>query len=397
MKEQQLSELIGLIYDCAMDPGSWDHALHAINAAFDGEALILTLGDLENDRALIDRSLGWAPPWRALRDRHLPEVHACISRWLAGSPSLDAPFIASRHLSADYVSQSPYVRDVLVPMELCDVMHLFLMKTQTHVSELVVMHHVRHGPVTEGEIELAKLLLPHLRRAISISRILEAKEVERACFAETLDAMNVGVILTAEDGKILHRNAVARDMLGKAEGLFEAHGTLRADTPAATRDLRDAIRRAGTDGLVASSAGIATALHQSGASPILAHVLPLSASGIRRLPYPGAVAAVFLGAGNDEVQRSLSLTSAFGLTDAESRLLRELLAGKTLAEAAQAQQIALTTAKTHLGNVFAKTGTRRQSELIRLAMQAPGIRPPEPDESRDAEFRGARLSSAAKR
>ncbi|MCJ8520578.1 DNA-binding CsgD family transcriptional regulator [Pseudorhizobium tarimense] len=103
------------------------------------------------------------------------------------------------------------------------------------------------------------------------------------------------------------------------------------------------------------------------------------------MPYPGAVAAVFLGAANDEAQRSDSLASAFGLTDAESRMLRELLAGKTRAEAAQSQRVALTTAKTHLGNIFVKTGTRGAVGVDAPCNAGAGVRSTEAETAREAE------------
>jgi DNA-binding CsgD family transcriptional regulator len=56
----------------------------------------------------------------------------------------------------------------------------------------------------------------------------------------------------------------------------------------------------------------------------------------------------------------------FGLTAAECRLLRLLFDGISLGGAAQFLGIARTTARTHLQRIFDKTGSRRQSDLVRL-------------------------------
>jgi DNA-binding CsgD family transcriptional regulator len=61
------------------------------------------------------------------------------------------------------------------------------------------------------------------------------------------------------------------------------------------------------------------------------------------------------------------VAAAYCLTRAETRVLASLLAGRTLAETADALGIAPTTAKTHLDNIFAKTGVTRQAELMRRA------------------------------
>jgi DNA-binding CsgD family transcriptional regulator len=42
------------------------------------------------------------------------------------------------------------------------------------------------------------------------------------------------------------------------------------------------------------------------------------------------------------------------------------MAGRTLTDAAAALGVARSTAKTHLDNIFSKTGVARQADLIRL-------------------------------
>ncbi len=56
----------------------------------------------------------------------------------------------------------------------------------------------------------------------------------------------------------------------------------------------------------------------------------------------------------------------FGLTSAEHRLLKLLFAGQSLPCAASSLGVARTTARTHLQRIFDKTGSRRQSDLVRL-------------------------------
>ena len=54
----------------------------------------------------------------------------------------------------------------------------------------------------------------------------------------------------------------------------------------------------------------------------------------------------------------------FGLTPAEARLALHLVAGETLRSAALKLRITYETARTHLKNIFSKTGTCRQAELV---------------------------------
>lgn len=63
----------------------------------------------------------------------------------------------------------------------------------------------------------------------------------------------------------------------------------------------------------------------------------------------------------------------FGLTEAESRLAAKLLQGLSINDAAKTLGVTTNTARSYLKNVFAKTGTRRQSDLLRLLMNTSDI------------------------
>jgi DNA-binding CsgD family transcriptional regulator len=60
-----------------------------------------------------------------------------------------------------------------------------------------------------------------------------------------------------------------------------------------------------------------------------------------------------------------------GLTSAESALVRELVNGRSLQDAATRLNITLGTARQRLVPIFEKTGTGRQPELLRLMLSGP--------------------------
>ena len=60
----------------------------------------------------------------------------------------------------------------------------------------------------------------------------------------------------------------------------------------------------------------------------------------------------------------------FGLTPAEARLALHLVAGETLRSAAVKLGISYETARTCLKNIFNKTGTCRQAELVIVILTA---------------------------
>ena len=65
------------------------------------------------------------------------------------------------------------------------------------------------------------------------------------------------------------------------------------------------------------------------------------------------------------------LQRLYGLTPAESRLLAELVGGRSLVETADLLGITKETGRKRLSDVFQKTNTNRQAELVRHVLANP--------------------------
>lgn len=369
LSHRRLSELIGAIYDCALDPGRWEGTLADVADTFDCAVASLTLNDLPTNRFLINKAAGWEPELLRLKsERHVPEINARLTQWLALQSSIDEMFVTSSHLSADYIEASPYVEECLKPQGIVDIMHMFLMHTHRQFAEIGLGRHARQGVITAREIELGRLLLPHLRKAVTISDILDVSSIEQAHMAEALDALRCGVVLTDDHGAILHANRSAERMMSHGSPIRSIRRVLAASTSCASRELRKAIQHAARNETQHGEASTAIRLNDVDQPPAYGHVLPMVTGDLRTRLQPNAVAAVFVGASDEQTGIGL-LARAFNLTAAEVRILESLMAGHTLAEAAQQFGIARSTAKTHLDHIFSKTGVSRQAELVRMTMQ----------------------------
>jgi DNA-binding CsgD family transcriptional regulator/PAS domain-containing protein len=359
---QALSNLIGSIYDCALDPSRWDQTLADTMDVLECHCLGLFLSDVRHDRLLIHKAVGLEPPPL----KHLPEIDATLDGALKSGHSLDEPFVISRHLAATYLETSPHFQQWAKPRGMVDFMVFFLKSTPLHLSCFSGGRHQRQGIITDREIELGKLLLPHLQRAVTISKVLDVRTIAGERIAEALDALRCAVVLTNEHGTILHANRSGEHMLDKGGPVHSAKGTLQATTPSAASELRSAITLAACNEAGIGKTGLAIRLTEPDVPPIFAHVLPLTGSDFRTRLQPAAVAAVFIGAPPDAQDGADALAAAFGLTPAETRLLASLFGGRTLTETAATLGIARPTAKTHLEHIFQKTGVTRQGELMRL-------------------------------
>lgn len=365
-----LSDLIGSIYDCALAPSRWGEVLGDVARAFSCDRAILSLNDLRQDRVLIGESVGWEPRWLAERERHAPEIHGTIAKWFSHQPAEDEPFVASREFVPSEVAASAYARDCLMPLGIGDVAHYFLIRSAAHFSEVVLARQDQDGVFGAEEIELGKLLLPHLRRSVTISKVLDAQMVERHRMADALDVLRCGVFMTDPQGTILHANRSGLRMLRHRGFLHSRHGVLRVSRRDANDELQRALRFSAANEVDMGRTGVAIRLSAPEEPPVLAHVLPLSGSEARPRLEARASAAVFVGAIDDDELNIEAIAAAFGLTKAECRVITSLLSGRTLTETSLELGVARATAKTHLESIFRKTGVNRQTDLIRLVMHS---------------------------
>jgi DNA-binding CsgD family transcriptional regulator len=358
------SELISSIYDCVLAPERWGQTLIDLARAFDTQVAMLTLVDRRQGRLLIEETVGVEKRWLEELQKHIPEINQILAAFYSHLPQ-DEPRIVSRDIPVAYCQTSPYIREFLRPQGIVDSMLYYLIDTPTRYSAFAVSK--SEHLITAQEIKIGALLLPHIRRAVTISNVLDARTIERSRMAEALDGLRSAVILTDERGSVLRANCAAENMLRAASLVTTTGGVLHARLPSAAGELRIAISVAARNEADIGKTGLAIRLTDPDVPPIFAHVLPMTGSELRTRLQPSAAAAIFIGALPDEEGAADIMTAAFGLTPAEKRVLTGLLAGRTLAETAAALGVAATTAKSQLERIFSKTGVSRQADLILLA------------------------------
>lgn len=365
----QLSSLIGEIYDCTLEPSRWENALGSIVTAMDCHNALLSLTDMRYDRLLLTRGYGMNHEWwQAFQEKHVPEVAAQLSTIIASWP-LDKAFVVSRHLSRDLRDGAAYIEEGFAPEGMVDVLQCFLIGSPKRFAGLAFGRHQRHGIFGDQEIELAELLLPHIRRTVTISDLLDVQTVERTHFSAALDALRCAVVLVDAHGKILHTNRSANRMLQERAAIQEQRGMLKAVPVSAAVELGHAIRLAAREDFGIGKTGLAVRLSADDAPPVLAHVLPLATADLRRRFESTAVAAVFIGNKGAARENAEMLATTYDLTFSETRVLSCLLAGRDLAQTATELRIGAATVRSHLKAIFRKAGVTRQQDLLLLAAQ----------------------------
>ncbi|MEZ5834523.1 MAG: helix-turn-helix transcriptional regulator [Geminicoccaceae bacterium] len=365
----EFSDLIGDIYDCALDTGRWPAVLARIRRELDFANAAIYVFDPAESRLLFYVSDGIAREWEA----RMPEYQSDVGEMMASTGDLlaqdiDRYYIASRDVPADVLNTNRYIVEWARPQGLCDLLQATLMKNDRRLASLAMGRAESAGRVDGGAIARLRLLLPHVRRAVAISDLIDRHMIETGRFAEALGGLSVPIFLVAENGEVLFRNAAGTRLVARNDMIAERHGCLVVRSADAQSRFSRALAAAFLDDVAGDATGTGIALRSGDSAPAVMHLLPLM-HGVARLniaPRP-AVALFFSGPDMAPAPDLAGVAGSFGLTKGEVRLLERIVLGDDIGQAAENLGIARTTAKTHLARMFDKTGTNRQSALVALA------------------------------
>jgi DNA-binding CsgD family transcriptional regulator len=160
--------------------------------------------------------------------------------------------------------------------------------------------------------------------------------------------------------KVVESNAAFREL--PQFFVSGAYGVLRLADDRADDLLQDALAAITVDqSSIVRSIPIASAEHRMSC---VAHVIPLR--GEARQVFAGTSALIVAAvAGAETSLPAPVLRGLYDLTAAEARLLEDIIAGKTLQQAARSAGTSYETCRSQLKSIFQKTGSRSQIELVR--------------------------------
>lgn len=231
-------------------------------------------------------------------------------------------------------------------------------------------------PFGEPERQLLDLLLPHMEQANRLHLQLDRLGVFADIAQEQMFHAGQGLAVLDEDGQLLFANPLACRVLRESEAFrFPAGVLLPRDGEIAAQF--EALRRRCAGVSVGQDGPAAGALRLPGPDgvPLLVSVLPYRPGNPKGF-FRAYAARVLLVISRDlpaEIDTRSHLRKMFDLSHVEAEVFWRIGNGQSVEEIAEASRQSTETVRTRLKRVFAKTGVRRQSDLVRLAMQgAPG-------------------------
>jgi DNA-binding CsgD family transcriptional regulator/PAS domain-containing protein len=372
MNMEDMSQLIGLIYDAAFDAKAWPVMLNRLADAMSARSGVIASHNSSSNATAVT-----APRLDSECLRSFAEYWTGRAFIWKGAEKLPVGTVMVREMivSRDEFCRTDYYNEWCRPQGVEAVIAANLMVEGAALTVVAA-----YRPYTEGEFDAAETrlfaaLIPHLQRAVQVQlRLAGLNELPEGS-AEILNRLAQGVVLVDGQARVIFANQAAEDILEAGRGLFLGRDGLRAEIPDETRRLRRIIADCAQPSPVVGGAAARLRLSREDHAPLTVLVMPLHA-GLTWIDITRPRAILFITDPEARVVvRREWLRDDFGLTSAEAAVAVEILETHGLQAVADRLGISLATARTHLAHVFDKTGTRCQADLVRLLLQSqPAVR-----------------------
>ena len=365
MDDAQVSAVIDLIYQGALDGDAWIRVMERLAEIVQGGALAYIKKDMRTGQGAglysrIDPSsftdyFGYYasrnPLSRSIRDA------------TPGTVLIDWQSVGKVELM-----RSEYYNDFLLPRGIHGVLGILLWRQDDASAILNITRSPHQGDFLPQDADALRPFLPHIRRAVDMTSRLPMAAVAGSGFELLAGGLSEGVLLLDVTGRLIYANAAAEAVLRRQDGLSLTARVLRATDPATSHRLAALLR--GAVGTGASGGGMLVQ-RRGGQFGYAVRVMPCPA---RHAMLPGGMPGLIVTISDPSAATRAPdqrLRELFGLTPAQALVAGRLADGCTLARISDELGISHNTTRRHLAAVMAKTATRRQTDLVRMLVQLP--------------------------
>lgn len=364
--DSHLSELITHLYDAAIDETLWPGTATRIAEHFGSTSTVVKLHDdiqvslLEcTDNLMVsEKEAAWADTWH----RHDLWVQRSVAYGMSRVIT-DEDLVTPEEQAA-----SGFYQEWLRHLGIYHMVGAVFPGVGNKIGVLGIHRPREGGAYTQAERRKVALILPHLQRALNLRQRLAAMCQTHAATLQALDRLDTGVLIVDRYCLILQTSAMAETLLRDNREIGITAGRLFLAQPPLHEKLRAMVGAAiDTARGKATPLGSALSIPRAGRMPLAIEVTPLRplASPVSQRP----AALIFIRDPQMPIAET-RLRELFGLTRTEATVATLLAQGKSLDEISTQISSGPTTVRSHLKQIFAKTGTHRQAEVVALVARS---------------------------
>jgi len=366
--DEDLSQILEALYDAPLEPSRWDDFLLMTAQATGGEAAALML--LHPESCSVARSVGIDPEATKLYEQHYYRLDVWrepVTRsddWLGTS---------ERYVAFSDLERTEFYNDFALPAGIPHAIAAMVERGPLRIANLGIYRGLGAGPFGERDLDVVRFLKSHLQRAYRLHTELNKAQVRSAGLEAALNTLSTGVILLGPHMRVVVMNQSAERIAALGNGLFVRQNMVSLEHSGEAARLEALIAGAVCAGEgIGLQAGGAVIVSRQNLPPL--HLLVSPVRGFDLDESHPVRAIIFV---SDPTQRlrhgNSTLSALFGLTPAECRVAILLADGYTPKQIAETIGVSRNTLKSQLSSVFCKTGTSRQSQLVRLMAQLSSV------------------------
>lgn len=372
MRDQRdrIFELVGEVYDAALDARLWSGLAPRIAQTFEATSLGLTV--------TAGPKAHWVARTANIDDAAAAAYEAHFNQcdvWAQRAAHLGlSTVLASKDLISDQdFERTEFCNDYCRRVESFYVVGSVFPLIGDEIAVWGVHRPRDAGNFDDDDKRLTGLLLPHMQRALQLRSRLADIAAERDAAFEALDRSATATLVVAGDGALLYANPGAERLLKAGDGLCAVRNRVAAADGLSSERLAALVRGAADTAAGRGDArGGPLAIPRLDRLPLTLLVAPFRpARDGFGAPLPAAI--LFVRDPEAPTAACLALQGLFGLTPAEAKIASALAEGKSTGDIIEAFGISANTVRTHLKSVFGKTGVTQQSQLVALVLRSVAV------------------------
>jgi DNA-binding CsgD family transcriptional regulator/PAS domain-containing protein len=366
--DERLLAVIETLYDAALDEALWPRALEALTDYTRSQAATFwTLDSSPQPTLPLLTTFNFDPAFmREYLDGMVPEDPTV--QYLVHHPNQpivhDGLFITEREKDRlHYYDWHGHHSDTRFRM-------VGQVRPAGGVQAGVALHRTRQaGRYEPCDLERFAFVYNHLARALAISVRLGSLGALQQCTASVLDSNPAAILFLNTERQIVYANRSAEALRSASDGIRWSKDRIviarKAEQAQLDTFVGSVVR--GTQS-IAARGGLMRVTRPSGKRPYAVLVTPVGGSLPALSELRPSVLIVITDPDAIALLPKDRLRGAFLLTDAEAQLAALIAAGDDLRCAAAKLGIQYGTARVRLAQIFQKTDTRRQGELVRVLL-----------------------------
>ncbi|MDV7145989.1 LuxR C-terminal-related transcriptional regulator [Tropicimonas sp. TH_r6] len=370
-------QALELIYDTAVNPGSWRRALDATATAVEAKAIALVIrGKKAGAKDLTMMSSVYL-------DFSRTPAGWYYGAWLSRMQNQDWDFLKAHPphepvpdletgLSAEAIDARKDYAFLRKRTGVARRLGVRLSADSVWFDAMSIGFDRQKVEIPLSAIERSRAFLPHLTKALEIGRVFAFLKARYNAALAALERVQAGIAIALPDGQVIVKNGEAERILGLKDGIvLSGDGRIVTSNPDTTSKIQAHILDVGStaQGKANRHESLVSIVRPSGLTPFLIDIGPVNDSKAELEKGLNGALVTIIDPERIPYLRLDRFTELYGLTGAETDVCRWITDGASISEIAERRGTSPTTAKNQVSNVLSKVGVGSRIELIRLILR----------------------------